>query len=81
MNDDFLRVQGLALSDMALENQNGPMTRHLLDVWVTELFPQSRQVDVKQIRLVFDKTQLSLLQAQLLALELPPPEISSAEAQ
>lgn len=81
VSDDLLRAQAHSLSEIELENQNGTLSRHLLEVWVTELFPQSRQVEAQLLRLVFDKTQLSLLQAQLLELELPQSEIPSIVAQ
>ena len=82
MSDDYLRIQGFSFSEIELESQNGPLPRHLVEMFVTELFPQSRQVDVKPVRLVFDKTQLTLLRDELLRLELPPlsdQNISSAQ--
>lgn len=74
--EDLLRVQGVDLQEIELENQNGPLMRHLLVV-AAELFPDGRQADVQELRLVFDTTQLHRLRALLQ--QLPPlPDWSQA---
>ena len=76
-----VRVQGHNLTTIELENQGGPLHRHLLEVWVTELFPRNRLIEPVLQRLVFDKTQLAHILTQLLLLDLPeisdqPPSVA-----
>lgn len=68
---DMLRVQAIAIADIQLENQDGPVSRHLLEFAVAPLFPENRQEAVRWIHLVVDKTLLALLRDQILALDLP----------
>ena len=75
MTEKFLRVQGWALANLELKNQNGPIHRQLVEVFVTDSFAQPPQEEVQRIALVFDANQLSRLRDQLLALELPTPPI------
>lgn len=66
---DLLRVQAISFADIQLENQGGPVDRHLLEVAVSQLFPENRQEEARWLRLVVDKTQLALLRDQILALD------------
>lgn len=71
---NLLRVQSVSIADIQLENQNGPIHRYLLELWVSDLFPQTNQEEAKLIRLIFDSNQLAHLKEHLQSLDLPPPQ-------
>ena len=71
LSNPLLRVQDISTSAIELENQNGPIQRHLLEIIVSELFPQSHPADARLLRLVFDSNQLALLREHLQQLDLP----------
>lgn len=76
----FLKVQAMMISTLELENQEGPLDRHLLEVIVSELFPQSHQAEAQHLSLVLDREVLARLRNALLQLDLPEiPEEEKSE--
>ena len=72
--DGMLRVQQIMISTLSLENQNGPVERHLFDFTVSPLIQTGQPTEAQVLRLVLDEEQLTLLRKHLLELDLPDPK-------